>query len=193
MRVIWLMRYRAFLAIGAGAAGAGPEGFNDNSHGPAAAGARNDGLSEFVGLQLIAGWASRCRRRGDGRRQGAGSPGSLDLRWPLARKPSWRMRWKPSGSTCCKNRRMNSWASRRMDFLRATMSVIAPAEGDMGVAERDKAAVRDGNTVGVARQKGEYLFRPCKRLFRVYHPVRPALAERDGRQTPPDQQVSQGR
>jgi len=53
------------------------------------------------------------------------------------------------------------------DFLHATMSVIAPAEGDMGVAERDKAAVRDGDTVGVARKIGEHLFRPCEQRLSI--------------------------
>ena len=61
------------------------------------------------------------------------------------------------------------------DFLHATMSVIAPAEGDMGVAERDKAAVRDGNTVGVARQIGE----PVYRLRSVTPHRRPVGAARN--------------
>src|SRR5829696_5325882 len=33
---------------------------------------------------------------------------SFVARWRLARKPMWRMRWKPSGWVCRRKRRMNS-------------------------------------------------------------------------------------
>src|SRR4051812_17767874 len=39
---------------------------------------------------------------------------SLAARWPLARKPKWRMRWKPSGRVWRRKRRMSSPAVRRM-------------------------------------------------------------------------------
>jgi hypothetical protein len=32
---------------------------------------------------------------------------NLAVRWRLARKPTWRIRWKPWGTVCCRKRRMN--------------------------------------------------------------------------------------
>ena len=39
-------------------------------------------------------------------------------RWPLARKPKCRMRWKPSGKTWRRKRRMNSSGVNRMSLRR---------------------------------------------------------------------------
>src|SRR5919112_1237683 len=42
---------------------------------------------------------------------------SFLVRWRLARKPTWRMRWKPSGTVCCRKRRMNSSAGSVMTLV----------------------------------------------------------------------------
>ncbi len=70
----------------------------------------------------------RSRRRSCQRRGGCGSGGvgaaskprqsvSLAVRWRLARKPMWRIRWKPSGTVCCRKRRMNSSAGSVMTLV----------------------------------------------------------------------------
>jgi hypothetical protein len=41
---------------------------------------------------------------------------SLSVRWPLARNPKCRMRWKPSGKAWSRKRRMNSSGFRLMVF-----------------------------------------------------------------------------
>ena len=47
---------------------------------------------------------------------------SLCLRTRLARKPNWRMRTNPEGSTWSRKRRMNSTASRVMVLVRAVVA-----------------------------------------------------------------------
>jgi len=39
---------------------------------------------------------------------------SFCVRWPLARNPKWRMRWKPSGKAWSRKRRMNSSGFKHM-------------------------------------------------------------------------------
>src|SRR5579864_2432888 len=39
---------------------------------------------------------------------------SFCVRWPLARNPKWRMRWKPSGKVWSRKRRMNSSGLKHM-------------------------------------------------------------------------------
>ena len=43
----------------------------------------------------------------------------LSRRMPLARKPAWRMRWKPEGSTWVRKRRMNSPVGSLITFIRS--------------------------------------------------------------------------
>ena len=44
----------------------------------------------------------------------------------------------------------------------AVAAIVLVAEGDAGLVESDKPPVRDGDTVGVAREIGEHRLGPAK-------------------------------
>src|SRR3954447_16839200 len=52
--------------------------------------------------------------------------------------------------------------------------IVLPAETDSAVVDCEKAAVRDGDAMGVPPDISEHLLRPGERLLRVDHPLRPA-------------------
>jgi hypothetical protein len=75
---------------------------------------------------------------------------SFCLRTRLARKPKWRMRTKPEGSTWSRKRRMNSTASHGLGA--GMVRVVFPVEADATVLQSAKPVVGDGHSVGIASQ-----------------------------------------
>jgi hypothetical protein len=73
----------------------------------------------------------------------------------LAKRPEWRMRWKPVGKTWRRKRQMNSVVSRRIgdhlvEMVRGTLEEALNAIPD---AEADRLSIPE--------QKGIILGRPC--------------------------------
>ena len=66
---------------------------------------------------------------------------------------------------------MNSWVSSVITPYRSFEAVILPFEGDALVIERDQAAVRDGDAVGIAREIAQYFRGSPEWTFAVDHPV----------------------
>src|SRR5213595_1147887 len=97
------------------------------------------------------------------------------------------MRWKPSGSTWSRKRRMNSSAERHALDPRATLCalsgpVVLPAERHAALVEGEKPAVRDCDPVGVARQVGQHGLRAREGALGVDHPLRAAQRGEMGRE-----------
>ena len=57
------------------------------------------------------------------------------------------------------------------DFDSAVVAIVLPGKGHMIVVKANKAAVGNGNAVGVAAQTGQNLDRSAKRLFGIDDPV----------------------
>ena len=89
----------------------------------------------------------------------------------LARKPNWRMRTRPVGSTCSRKRRRNSIASSVMSLRAGAVSIIFPLEADAPVFERTQAMVGDRDAMRVASQILEHAARPAEGRLDVHHPV----------------------
>ncbi len=53
----------------------------------------------------------------------------------------------------------------------ASMGPVSPAEGDRSIHQRDQAMVGYGDSMGVAAEIFEDLFRPAERAFAVHNPV----------------------
>src|SRR6266851_6028433 len=51
------------------------------------------------------------------------------------RKPKWRMRTKPRGNTCSRNRRRNSSVVTAIFALLVAVSIILPPEGDLAICQ----------------------------------------------------------
>src|SRR5258708_40149553 len=66
--------------------------------------------------------------------------------------------------------------------LGAFDAVILPLEGDAVVIERDQAAVRDGDTMGVAGQGAQHLLGSPEGAFAVDHPFAVAQGRQIGGQ-----------
>src|SRR4051794_38269640 len=83
---------------------------------------------------------------------------SLAARWPLARKPKWRMRWKPSGRVWRRKRRMNSPGVRRMVMAAPLRRGSFPGEGAGGRSPGTRGllgrAARRGGRPGRGRSPG---------------------------------------
>lgn len=58
------------------------------------------------------------------------------------------MRWKASGRTCNKKRRLDSSAATVMTLLPIAVPIVLPAEGDFAVLDGDEAIVGNGDAVG---------------------------------------------
>ena len=56
---------------------------------------------------------------------------------------------------------------------RPVVAIVLVAEGHAALVERDEAAVRDGDAVGIACEIGEYRLRAGKRRLGVHVPVLP--------------------
>src|SRR5215475_3836431 len=92
------------------------------------------------------------------------------------------MRWKPSGNTCIRNRRMNSVVSSVITPYRSRPfeSVILPFEGDALVIERDQATVGDGDAMGVAGETARDFRGSPEWAFAVDHPLTVAASSSSG-------------
>src|SRR4051795_6440307 len=95
---------------------------------------------------------------------------SLAVRQALARKPKWRMRRKPRGRTCSRNRRMNSPASSGHRFALVAGAVVLPAEADAPILAREQTAVGEGDPVRVAAEIVENLPGPAERSLGIDDP-----------------------
>jgi len=61
--------------------------------------------------------------------------------------------------------------SERHGAALAVVSIVLPAEGDVGIGYLHQPMVRDGNAMGVAGQIVQYMFWPSERFFRIDDPV----------------------
>jgi len=55
--------------------------------------------------------------------------------------------------------------------LRVAVRGVSPAKGDLATLQRDEAMVGDGDTMGVAAQVTENVFRATEGRFAIDHPV----------------------
>src|SRR2546426_11361851 len=81
------------------------------------------------------------------------------------------MRWKPSGSTWSRNRRMNSSAARVMVFVPVVVAVVLPAERHVAVVDGKEPMIRDRDPVGVPAHVVQDLPGSTEGRLGVDHPV----------------------
>jgi hypothetical protein len=97
--------------------------------------------------------------------------GKVVARRRLARKPKWRMRTKPLGSTCNKKRRRNSSSDRVSNFCSLWCAESRQRKVTFPPSKRDQTMVGDGDAMGVAAQILEYMFWTSEGRFAVDHPI----------------------
>src|SRR5438270_7232278 len=90
------------------------------------------------------------------------------------------MRWKPSGRTWSRKRRMNSSAPRVITFLLVVVAIILPAEADPALGKTDQAAVGDGDAMGIAAEIIEHLLGSAERALGVDDPANGAQRPQPG-------------
>src|SRR5215471_11718239 len=56
---------------------------------------------------------------------------------------------------------------------RPVKAIVLVAKGDAALVERDEAAIRNGDAMGIACEIGEYRLRAGERRLGVYEPVLP--------------------
>ena len=88
-----------------------------------------------------------------------------------ARNPKKRMRTKPRGSVCSRNRRRNSSAETVILRCLVAVRVILPAEGDRLAIEGQEPVIGDGDPMRVPGQVLQQVLGAAERRFGVDHPL----------------------
>src|SRR3954468_10208597 len=121
---------------------------------------------------------------------------SLAVRQAFAKKPKWRMRRKPRGRTCSRNRRMNSPASSVIALPLWRGRGALPPEADAPILAREQTAVGEGDPVRVAAEIVENLPGPAERSLGIDDPFDAAqrldMRAKRGRLAKPREMAEEG-
>ena len=81
------------------------------------------------------------------------------------------MRTKPSGSTCKRKRRINSFAGSVMVFRVVAVSSVSIGIGNVAIVNIDNPLIRYSYSVGIPADVLKHLLRTGKRFFTIDNPV----------------------
>src|SRR5436190_20721977 len=98
--------------------------------------------------------------------------------------PKCRVRTNPCGSTCNKNRRMNSSAERVILRFLVAVSIVPPTEGDLIAIERNQSTYQKMPTLvlyelGLSGHSPVHRHRPTVLRARTLRPKRRTYATTD--------------